>query len=61
MLVEETDMTKGAKLSLTFKEGLVIQVMPNGDIVQQLMKQEPLPKCQTKGSHLVQDVTPEAN
>ena len=45
MLVEETDMTKGAKLSLTFKEGLVIQVMPNGDIVQQLMKQEPLPKC----------------
>ena len=30
---EEHDLTTGAKLTFTFKEGLVVQVQPNGDIL----------------------------
>jgi len=28
------DMTSGAKLSFTFNEGLVVQILPNGDVFQ---------------------------
>lgn len=44
MFIEKTDMTSGAKLSFTFNEGLVIQIMPNGDVVQQITNQTPMPK-----------------
>jgi len=55
MFIEDQDMTKGAKLTMTFKEGLVVQILPNGDVMQQMMKQPPMGKEQTKGNHLVQD------
>ena len=32
--IDGHDMTKGAKLTMTFQEGLVVQVLPNGDVVQ---------------------------
>jgi hypothetical protein len=31
MMIEDTDMTAGAKLTMTFKEGLVVSILPNGD------------------------------
>ena len=34
---DEHDLTQGAKLTFTFKEGLVVQVLPNGDVVQKMM------------------------
>lgn len=34
MMVEGIDMTKGAKLTFTYKEGLIVQILPNGDVVQ---------------------------
>jgi len=29
--LEADDMSKGAKISFTFNEGLVVQIQPNGD------------------------------
>jgi len=46
-------MTQGAKLTLTFVEGLIVQIQPNGDIVQQAILQNAMPKSQTKGNTLV--------
>lgn len=37
MLIDGQDMSKGAKLSFTFRDGLVVQVLPNGDIVQEIL------------------------
>ena len=54
-------MTEGAKLTLTFAEGLVIQIMPNGDIVQEMIKDETLPKSHTKGNSLVEDQVSETS
>jgi len=55
LLTDGHDMTKGAKLTLTFCEGLVIQVLPNGDIVQEMIPESPVAKSQTKGNNLVED------
>ena len=37
LMVEQTDMTVGAKLTMTFKEGLIVQILPNGDCCQQMI------------------------
>lgn len=49
------DLTTGAKLTFTYNEGLVVQIQPNGDVLQKIMKNAAMPKSQTKGNHLVQD------
>lgn len=59
LFIENTDMTKGAKISMTFKEGLVVQILPNGDVLQRNIANEPLPKNLTKGNKLVQDQVPD--
>lgn len=51
----EHDLTKGAKLTFTFKEGLIVQVQPNGDVLQKMMDNKPMPKTHSKGSHLWRD------
>ena len=48
-------MTSGAKLTFTFNEGLVVQILPNGDTFQKMVTDQPMPKSQTKGNQLVQD------
>lgn len=53
--VDGFDMTKGAKLTLSFNDGLVVTILPNGDIAQQPIAPVPLSKSQTKGNHLLQD------
>lgn len=34
---EGTDMSKGARLSFSFNEGLVVQIQPNGDCFQKVI------------------------
>lgn len=55
MFEEHLDQTKGAKLAFTFKDGLVVQIQPNGDLLQQAHSNEPMPKSLTKVSHLTKD------
>jgi hypothetical protein len=49
ILTDGRDMTEGAKLTLTFNDGLVVQILPNGDTLQQKIRDAPLPKNLTKG------------
>ena len=55
MFEEEHDLTKGAKLTFTFCEGLIVQVQPNGDVLQKMLDNQAMPKAQSKGGHLLQD------
>lgn len=55
MFEGDHDLTTGAKLTFTFKEGLVVQIQPNGDVLQRMMGNQPMPKAQAKGSNLVRD------
>lgn len=32
MTIDGVDMTSGAKLTFTFNEGLIVQILPNGDV-----------------------------
>jgi len=48
-------LTTGAKLTFTFEEGLVVQIQPNGDVLQKLINNEPMPKSQSKGGNLFAD------
>jgi hypothetical protein len=57
--IDGNDMTKGAKLTMTFNEGLVVQVQPNGDIIQKGVTTNPMPKSETKGNQFVQDQLPD--
>jgi hypothetical protein len=43
-LVEETDMTMGSKMTMTYPEGLVVTILPNGDCLQQMLKEKQMPK-----------------
>lgn len=52
-LVEDTDMTVGAKLTMTYPQGLIVTVLPNGDCLQQMIKEKQMPKSQTKGGNYV--------
>lgn len=54
------DMTKGAKLTFTFEEGLVVSIQPNGDCLQKCLQNPAMPKSQTKGNSLVQDTEAES-
>ena len=53
-------MTKGAKLTFTFEEGLVVSIQPNGDCLQKYLRNPPMPKSQVKGNSLVQDTEAES-
>ena len=54
-------MLKGAKLSFTFNEGLVVQVLPGGDTYQKIVNEIPLPKEATKGNALTKDKPDDAD
>jgi hypothetical protein len=48
--------TAGSRLTFTFQEGLIVQVMPNGDVSQQLVEN---PQAKKKyGGTLHQDSLP---
>lgn len=55
MFEGEHDLTTGAKLTFTFKEGLVVQIEPNGDVLQRMLVNEDMPKSHAKGSNLIRD------
>lgn len=38
LFVDGIDMTKGAQLTFTFQEGLIVQLQPNGDCMQKNLK-----------------------
>jgi len=49
------DMTEGAKLTFTFNEGFVVQILPNGDVLQKGIVSDPLNKACVKGNQLIED------
>ena len=58
--IDGVDMTSGAKLTFTFNEGLVVQIQPNGDVLQKIINDSQMPKSQTKGNNMVKDDEVEA-
>jgi hypothetical protein len=52
-------MTKGSKLTFTFDQGLVLQIQPNGDVLQHFIQNRPLPKESVKGNNLTQNQAPD--
>lgn len=51
--IDGNDMTMGSKLTFTFEQGLVVQIQPNGDVLQQFAQNKPLAKSTLKGNNLV--------
>ena len=58
--VDGKDMTVGAKLTFTFNEGLIVQIQPNGDVMQKHILPTPMGKAQTKGNTLTSSKPTEA-
>lgn len=57
--IDGHDMTMGSKLTFTFEQGLVVQIQPNGDVMQQFAQNKPPAKSTVKGNNLVQDQLPD--
>ena len=55
ILLNGIDMTAGAKMTFTFNDGLVVQLLPNGDCLQKIIDSKQPPKEASKGNNLVYD------